>query len=782
MLESAHVIERVAAHLADLLTTHRTLALVAAVVVTVLAAAGAARLTFDDQPQRLFESREEIYDTLHQLFDSFGTDDRECIILIETEAPGATVFDEGARALIERLQDRLASVDGIARTMSYLDLIRTASADSESIRAAALESELIRGHFVAPDSTRTIVAAHLTAEAEGIEIIGPVVDRMREIIREEQGDLDVLVRITGIPPLRVDIIETLRRDQVRFFVIGAGLGILVAWVIFRHLAAVGIVILAPIVGSLWSLGLMGWIGEPVNVINATMPTLVMVIGFTDSVHLMVDLRHSRATGVGGAEAARRAIAHLGPACAMTSFTTFVGFGSLVVASVITIQRFGVACAAGVALTFVAVIVLVPLLSSLAPQQRLVDPQRFARINARRERRVRFLRPVLNHPRIVTAGGIAVTAILAAVAVQLRPDNSLAETLPRDLEAADALRVVDEHFGGILQVSVMISPRAHDDDARGIDDPRLIALLEEIHRSLDEAPHTTAALSLLTILRQMPGGDAPEELANRTRLLGMVPADIVGRLYDRETGRLVVRARVPDAGAAALEGSFAQIERDLDLLREAHPQYDLALTGTTTVATRNVRVMIGDLAASLGFAAIVIIAAVSIAFGSIRLGAISIVPNVFPLAATAALLVIVGLPLQVTSVIVFSVCLGIAVDDTIHFVARFVRERRDAGEQDDVRQAVERAFVRVGAALVITTVVLLCGFGAVVFSGVPAIRLYAVLSCFAIAAALVADLVILPAMLMCFAGRGGRGDATSFSSSAEPDSPRPTAPSPPPLQK
>src|SRR5690606_17316392 len=117
---------------------------------------------------------------------------------------------------------------------------------------------------------------------------------------------------------------------------------------------------------------------------------------------------------------------------------------------------------------------------------------------------------------------------------------------------------------------------------------------------------------------------------------------------------------------------------------------------------------------------VIFVCMTIGFRSLRLGLISIVPNLFPLVITAAVLVAVGQPLQLTSVIVFSICLGVAVDDTIHFLARFRRELATGGE---VSEAVRRSFHAVGAALMTTTVVLLTGFASVLTSEMPSSRLF-----------------------------------------------------------
>ena len=137
---------------------------------------------------------------------------------------------------------------------------------------------------------------------------------------------------------------------------------------------------------------------------------------------------------------------------------------------------------------------------------------------------------------------------------------------------------------------------------------------------------------------------------------------------------------------------------------------------------------------------------SLTFGSLRLGAISVVPNAFPLVVAASALVLLGLELQVTSVIAFTVCLGIAVDDTIHYVTRF---RRELDDGYDVPEAAVRAFLGVGRALVVTTAVMLGGFGVMFFSAIPTTQLFALIGSLALFAALIGDLLLLPAMVVAF---------------------------------
>ena len=143
------------------------------------------------------------------------------------------------------------------------------------------------------------------------------------------------------------------------------------------------------------------------------------------------------------------------------------------------------------------------------------------------------------------------------------------------------------------------------------------------------------------------------------------------------------------------------------------------------------------------------------YRSIRIGLISIIPNVFPLAITGTYLACTGQSLELVSVCAFTVCLGIAVDDTIHFLTRFTEE---SARTDNREEAIRRAFTAVGTALIMTTVVLVAGFSTVLTSDSRDHRIFATMGGLTIAAALFGDLIFLPALLARFAGPRKTGAA------------------------
>ncbi len=190
-----------------------------------------------------------------------------------------------------------------------------------------------------------------------------------------------------------------------------------------------------------------------------------------------------------------------------------------------------------------------------------------------------------------------------------------------------------------------------------------------------------------------------------------------------------------------------MQAELQQIKHRHPQFEFEMAGSAVWRWENLYQILIDLAASLGAASLIIFGVLAVVYRSIRLGLISVVPNMFPLVATGTFRVVSGQTLELVSVCAFTVCLGIAVDDTIHFLTRYREER---ARIDDENEAIRRAFTGVGTALILTTVVLVAGFSTVLFSDARDHRIFAMMGALTIATALFADLIFLPALLSRFA--------------------------------
>ncbi|MFO0975606.1 MAG: efflux RND transporter permease subunit [Planctomycetaceae bacterium] len=611
-------------------------------------------------------------------------------------------------------------------------------------REKALKHPLVGGQLLSEDGETLLLMVGM--DRDFIRSDDQYMSGLRQLCEKAALDfpnVQVRFRVTGPIPAWLTALQAHEANQVKYQVIGYGVIAVMAVVLFRGFRAVLIVSLAPITGVFWTLGFLKFFNLQDNPFNdVILPVLVSLVGLTDGVHLMVLLRKLRASGMSEREAARESLQQVGFACMLTSLTTAIGLGSLVLAHNQWVKEFGWCSVIGVTLTFFAVTWVIPLICSTwvgrnihkGIEKSLID-RNLSKINGLIER-------VLRYPKYISAAGIVATLLMTGVSLTLRPDERRSNSLPEHSEAYQALNHLDQVLGGLESSDVELTWNSKVPD----DSPEILETVIEVDDLLRKEKEIGYPLSIRTLVDALPGtGPASERMG----MLELLPPQLKRSYYRPEPRTANVRFRVQDLGIAHYGPVFERIEKGLTEIHKRHPNFTLELEGDAVWRWKNLYQIVVDLAASLGSATVIIFIVLGFAYQSVRLGLISIVPNVFPLAVAGVWMVCSGYPLELVSVCAFTVCLGIAVDDTIHFLTRFVEERELT---DDMDLAIRRAFGNAGVAMVMTTVVLVAGFGTVAFSDSRDHHIFATMGVLTIAAALFGDLVLLPAMLSRYAPR------------------------------
>ena len=309
----------------------------------------------------------------------------------------------------------------------------------------------------------------------------------------------------------------------------------------------------------------------------------------------------------------------------------------------------------------------------------------------------------------------------------------------------ALAHIDKAMGGMetAEVSVRWHPRL------SAESPEIGEVVAAVDDVLRQEPLIGNPLSIRNLIDALPGEG---ETSTRMSLLELLPPPLKRAYFRPESRYAKVGFRIQDIGIASYGPVFERIEQQLASIQQAHPNFRLTLTGNAVARWKNLYQIVVDLAFSLGTASLIIFGVLAIVYRSWRLGLISVVPNIFPLAATGFLLWVTGQSLEIVSVCAFTVCLGIAVDDTIHFLTRF-QELDDATVSR--KEVIRRAFISVGTALIMTTVVLVIGFSTALLSDSRDHRIFAMMGVLTISTALFGDLIFLPALCCATVESGSR---------------------------
>jgi hypothetical protein len=717
------------------------------VTVTLVALAGILRLDYVLNPDIKAGRRGADYLLLEKLSETFGSENSDCLLLLQDE----NLFSGTFVSRLRRLVGQLKSLEGVSRVYSLDDIVvfegmiptpllpadLNDSAKLEAAKAKALSHPMIPGYLLSPDAGATVVMVGLDATLASSGRVQSVVDEIRALAETCANETGLTINLTGMPVIKQDMLSFMRRENLKMFTFPVALALVISLCLFRRVGAVLLVSLPPLLGVLWTLGLAGWLHGQWTLLSLAITTMVYVVGFANAVHLMLAMQQGLAGGMRLQEAAAETVRRVGPACALTSLTTAIGFGSLTLARSTDVSNLGLSCALGTMVTFLAVIVLIPLLAATFIGRTSFQTESGAAKNRGHTFFASIIDEVIKRPKTVAITGGVVTCLLAASALKLNV-GSTDDWIPHQLDSVKTYKIYSESFGGSSLLHVLLEWQTPE--GKPPDD--LLEAVEEIHAIFEAEKTTGYPVSLWSLLRTIPFPTQDGGLG----LLRLLPAEIVKLFLRTDQQCSQVTTRYQGTDLLSNMAAFQHLDQKLLALDRSHEALNINLTGPAVYQTRSVYRTVLDLGNSLLLAAVVITASLFVAFRSVRYGLLAMIPNMFPLALISATLYATDQPFDIAYTILFTICLGIAVDYTIHYLYRY-RYYLHSGDAPAV--AVRKGFLTVGRACGVTTVILVVGFGSVVISTITGYKIFGGLCCLGFIAALVGDLLILPALLLCF---------------------------------
>jgi predicted RND superfamily exporter protein len=644
---------------------------------------------------------------------------------------------------------------GQARPVPLLSTVPGDSAGDaawEKWRQAILEDPLLVPSLLAEDGKHAAMVLVLNVDVDDIALIRPVVTRLASLVMEQESAGDLDLEVGGIPMVRGEVAKMIVDEQARLVPIAMAIIVVLLTILFRSVHGTLLPLVAAVLPCLMLFGVMGLVGEPVSLVNQAFSTLIPVIAVADAIHMVSRFREElwRSTPEGEVPtvevrdaAVAKAMQQVGAACFMTTLTTMVGFLSLRMAEMPVLRGFGTFAAVGIALAYGTVLLCLPILLSLTkPVARHPGSA------------VGLLGPVLSRCAdlalgrpwlcLITTGAICVGAALYGGRVEV--DNWLTQTLPPEASTSVANRMLDEELGGVISLRYDM----HGEEGT-FARPEVLATLDQLEklaRQWEGVRAVTSPASMFAYGSEVLGG--PREVPQTDALVRHIAKRLEGReakdaLVSEKWDRAQLVIHTQDVGAK-LFGEMAE-EMNRQVVPTLAAQGITALpTGTPLVAYAGINRISLDLRDSIMMAFGIISVLFIFLVRSVRLGLICVLPNALPLLVGYGLLGVMGWDLEPATGIVFTVALGIAVDDTIHLVARYLEELKKGREQ---MEALRESILHSGRAVLVTTILLASGFYVNTVSAFPTNVSFGGMGGTVIIAALFCDLFVLPPLLLLF---------------------------------
>ena len=559
------------------------------------------------------------------------------------------------------------------------------------------------------------------------------------------------LRFAGRTISQANFVKKIKQEVV-FYVIACNIVLLIIlYLIFRRPLGVIIPMASVVFGMLLFFELLGMLNVPLDIMSTLYPTLMLIIGMSDVIHIMSKYIDELRKGEQRIQAMATTIREIGFATLLTSLTTAVGFLALLSSQIPPLRTFGIFAAVGVFMAYLTVIAFTTMV--------LVNfrADQLSRTSSVSDASTTLLAQVFSwvsrHQRGIWIGTVVAFIIFGIGLSQVSRNMYMLTSVPKESEIRQDFRFFERKFSGVRPLEIAILPKGSHE----IDDPEVIRAVKRFEEHLKTYDPINHVVSPLTIYRT-----ANKSFSNGKLSAYHIPEDSsrfekINQFLDQRGGGTFaavmgdqekmgrITGKMKDIGSENVKDLYDQIRQwknnNID-----QSITDFRITGKMFLVDKNNDYLIGNLITGLALAFLVVGVLMGLLFRQLKMVLISFIPNIIPLLIAGAIMGYLGITLKATTSIIFTIAFGIAVDDTIHFLSRFKLEQiKGAGPV----LAMQRTFVETGKAITFTTVVLLAGFSTLIFSDFTVTYYIGLLIGLTLLSALIADLLLLPLLLYRF---------------------------------
>jgi len=702
----------------------------------------------------------------------FGSDDVGVVGVRATD-----IFAPDTIEKIARVTDALGKVPGVEGVVSITNVvdpgvnigqtpprllpnIPPSPEDVEALKRRLSTTPLLGKNLVADDFRGAAINVVFRSLSDTEYLDRGVDRRIHDILVSATGPEEFFY--TGAAHVKQAAVEMIRRDLFRFTPLALGLVLVVLWLSFRTVRGVLLPVLAIGMALVWTLGALVLDGKAITLGTFILPPLLLVVGASYAIHVMARYYEQVAAGAPPDEIVVRAFQRVWLPLTISAFTTIVGFGSLTVNRIVAIRDLGAFAVVGVVCLTITCLTFLPAALQLMPAR--LRSARSGKISPRLSENLRRLGERVYAKR----GHIIWTAVLlsglALVGTsRIRVDSDFIYYFEPDSEVRRANETINHEIVGSNPFYIVVDAG----EAGAIKRWDVLRHIKDLQNFVHTLPGITSSVSLvdyLEILEAGMGSQGQGDLvineagdlvpAETPKPFWQDPANLKPVLAVVEARPATFRSVVsPDFSKASilvrtnLSGS-RHVEETLEQIRRwvaVHFPADLPvnLTGTLVLLTGTTSDIVAGQIKSLTLALGIIFVVMAAMFLSLKIGFFAILPNVVPIVVFFGVMGWLGIWLNLGTSLIAAIALGIAVDSTVHYMARLNMELR--GETDQTA-AIVRTLRTVGVPIVYTTIALFFGFLTFAFSSFVPIQDFGILAGVTMATSLGTNLVLLPALL------------------------------------
>ncbi|MCF8304473.1 MAG: MMPL family transporter [Bacteroidales bacterium] len=605
------------------------------------------------------------------------------------------------------------------------------------------------------ESNSTLMGVTLEEEKLNSKQRGEIIDIIKDKVHNEfSRHHDIDVHYSGLPFIRTVTSQKIKSELKLFILLAMAIASLALLLFFRSFKAMFFPMLIVVISVIWVLGTVVLLGYKITILTGIIPPLLIIIGVENCIFLLNKYHHEYKTHGNKIKALSRVVQRVGNAIFLTNLTTATGFAAFIVTGNRLLTEFGIVASINIMVVFALSLILIPVFFSfLAPPQErhirhLDNKNTVAMLN-------RVVHMVYNHRRII----YSVTGILLIAGVfgvtRLKTTGNIVDDIPKKDRLYQDLVFFEKEFKGILPLEITIDTKKK----RGIMQLSTIRKIERLQDTLKTYPEFAQPLSIAELVKFSKqaffrGNPDMYSLPNRheknfimsymPKLEGQQNRSILDNFVDSTLQKTRISAQMKNIGTTEIERIKNDLRPKIDSIFNPS-KYDVKLTGTSVVFLKGTTYLVNNLLMSLALAIVVIALLMAALFTSIKMVGISLIPNILPLVLTAALMGYTGITIKPSTILIFSIALGISVDNAIHFLSRYRLQLRHT--QFNIKESVIAALRETGFSMIYSSIVLFLGFAIFTLSTFGGIEAMGFLISFTLLVAVLCNLFVLPSLLL-----------------------------------
>ena len=713
-----------------------------------------------------FERGDPDYARYNAFKEEFESDE---LIMVTIEVPEGDVFTPRYLNLIDEISEAVDGIVDVEDVQSIITQNHVRGNDEGLVIEPVVDLDeeltpeaLARARELAL-SEETFVGFLISEKGEVANVAGTIIptedkEVKRRIVNDvwaavkpiEKANPDVTFVYSGAPMFDVAFDDMAVADGEKFFPLTLGLVCIILFIVFRRpsMAILPVIVMGAVITYVW--GTYFTMGESMNMAFQMTGSILVAACVADAVHIIAHYYGNAHTATDKIGAIKETLSDMGRPCLFTSVTTAAGFFSFSTSEVLPIQHLGIYAGLGCLFAFVVTVLLIPALLSLLPMPDAARTERYHEgiISRSLESLGRWVER--NASPIVSVSAALFVASIFGISMVNVEGNTMAY-LSKDHWVRQAITFMQDRLGGLSSFEVIFE--GEEDTAK---DPVLLRAIDQMQREILEDPKVSNSFSHVNYLKDINQSlnEGRTEMNRVPRTSDMVAQymllaetsgdDDINRFVNYDYSKVRVTSRCP---ATLSKEYLAMMDRAQEIVSDAVGVSGVQanITGVVPLYAKFDRLLLSSQMQSLGLAFFIIYLFMTVLMKSWKIGLLSMIPNGLPIFITLALMGYLNFNLDAATVMIAGIALGIAVDDTVHYLNRFHVE---LGRADwDYAEASRRATHVVGRPIFFTSVILLVGFGVLVFGNFRPTRMFGYLTGLTMVFALIGDLVLLPALLL-----------------------------------